>query len=636
MSDTSQRPRAWTSLAPFGLLYVALCLGVFAQVSDSLGRSFRGADDRGWLEDTARRNTLRTIFDPTLITPNEGPSTYYIPMQSALYSVFVGTWGEEGGAHGIRRLLLLGHCFNGLLLILLGRVLLRRAPSRGPPWRGRLALLVAAGLFLLHPANIATVRWIGAGVSHVVAATLLMGSALAWLAWWEGTGSRRARGAALALAVVAAVTAGLIKETAATLAGLLPLLALGSQRGVQGVSGLRRLVLGAAPFGALAVFIAGMQRLKMPTGHLANHWGGVSVSGRAPLRLVDLLTQWVHHGEQADELKVWLALAIVAVAVAALLCVRRHPVFAGLVAATLVLLLPFSIFNFSDVSRLDRYLYLGSLPASLGLGYLVAVAGLPRPRPAALVFVLSMAAGLLFTRPFSAYVAAPVGAEWHVLTGHIVSAAAPDATIAFDPPWLANAAGVRGRLSDRAPVGPEGLDEVPPERDIWLYTRRARLPRAVRERPVVAEREMGLGGRLVLASARPREWPDWASLKSVEGAESVRKRAGGRRRLGLFVELEPEVLVKLRVPAMALGEQLQLGGAIVQGKGGEGKVRLGVFDGERRLGRTRLHRNGKWRDAVFETPSLDGQVRDLTLRLRAPPGPKRKVLIQLRSGKAAD
>ncbi len=78
-SDTQHASR-WLALA-LAVLYVA----VWWKVRHTLGWSFRGGDDLGWVADVEHRNTLRTFFDPFLVTKNEGPSTYYIPLQSVLY-----------------------------------------------------------------------------------------------------------------------------------------------------------------------------------------------------------------------------------------------------------------------------------------------------------------------------------------------------------------------------------------------------------------------------------------------------------------------------------------------------------------------------------------------------------------------
>jgi len=169
------------------LLLVALALLFFA----SKATPQIAPDDAVWLQGKAP-----TVFDRY----RQIPRFFFV----SLHSLF--------GASALAALALIFafHALNGLLLYGLARRWLVSADEGEPGeeqgyWTGRLAALVAAGVFLVNPITLSTLTWISC-LSYVQGTTLAL---LALLAFWQATAHRRGRRWAWSAVALAAFAAGL-------------------------------------------------------------------------------------------------------------------------------------------------------------------------------------------------------------------------------------------------------------------------------------------------------------------------------------------------------------------------------------------------------------------------------------------
>ncbi len=315
-------------------------------------------DDHTWRRDTERRNTWQSILDPLLTTGHEAMDTSYVPVQSFIYHWSVNVTRQ--GAAPIRVLGIWLHVLNACLLFVLAFRFTRSIP----------AAHLASLAFLLFPRNAYTVGWLCASLAHglvwffYLLAFLVLQSYLHRGALW-----RLVAGTLLFLLGITT------KEVAATLVAAVILYDLLVARGLGSLWPPRlRVYLGfLGRHAPLVVVLAGavvVQRLKYETGFVATKFGGMAFGLRPPVRLVELMTLLLYWGPPwSREQTLWGMAALAAALLAGLYLLRRRPATLFLLAWIPLVLTPFTISNFRDVSRLGRYVY----EASGLLALLVAV-----------------------------------------------------------------------------------------------------------------------------------------------------------------------------------------------------------------------------------------------------------------------
>lgn len=357
------------------LAHVALLAGVAVVLyGATLRQPLTSYDDLKWMDDTEVRNSLRTIFDPTLATDNPFATTYYLPLQSALFYGMVSAFDREPLAY--RSLALAIHLGAAILIyLLLCRMRLGRMPA-----------LLAALFVTAHLGNVQSVTWVSASYSHALVTVLVLGTMLAFHRHLE-TGSRAAYGSAL----VVFVAAMLVRESAV----IVPVLLFGMELLAPPSPGalthrLRRdrvsprILLKYLPFVLTAVPIVLIALRKYQGGLVKSNWGGVSLGIHAVLRLLDFLTLMLVPRTVPHGMKLALTAAVLLGGFFLLRHLARWPA-AVLGLGWMVLgALPYSLSNFNPALHIMRYLYPGlmGLALILALGIAGAAARWPRVRVA--------------------------------------------------------------------------------------------------------------------------------------------------------------------------------------------------------------------------------------------------------------
>lgn len=154
----------WTFLVIFILISLA-----FLIYSPVLNHPLNNFDDLRWLEDTAIRNSFSTIFDPSLITKNPFASTYYLPLQSALYYGMVEFFGRSPIAfHGLS----IGiHALTSILLYFLIFAFTQK----------RFISFLGSVFFVVYLGHDQSVTWTAAAFSHPLVSVFVLASVLSFL-----------------------------------------------------------------------------------------------------------------------------------------------------------------------------------------------------------------------------------------------------------------------------------------------------------------------------------------------------------------------------------------------------------------------------------------------------------------------
>jgi tetratricopeptide (TPR) repeat protein len=226
--------------------------------------------------------------------------------------------------------------------------------------RHRLAALLGALLFAVHPLHVESVAWI-AGRKELLSGFFL------FLAWLLALEAERRRGGVLAAALAAFLVACFSKASAV----VLPLLLLAAALLLPRYAGRRRQAARATwPFFALAVVpvvvhlaigvSVGVVSESRPFGARVAAW--VSAWGASVYRTLLPLNLSIDYPDARapGTFSLLLAGLLLVAAVAALVAARRRaPVVAFGIAAFFLALLPFNnVFPATEVLAADRYLYL--------------------------------------------------------------------------------------------------------------------------------------------------------------------------------------------------------------------------------------------------------------------------------------
>ena len=140
------------------IFFFAMIFAVFFFLwRPSLEKGFVGRDDWEFYHDTFYRSGLIPPFDPTRVTENLGSTSYYQPLANVTFNLIHGIFGGQA-----RPFYLFGFFLHSLNAVLVYRfvILLTRKETLG---------YMSAAIFLLYPANLETISWIGAILIHPIA-----------------------------------------------------------------------------------------------------------------------------------------------------------------------------------------------------------------------------------------------------------------------------------------------------------------------------------------------------------------------------------------------------------------------------------------------------------------------------------
>lgn len=354
-SSPTRAARVLGVMLPLGALAV-LAIWLYYPSLDDAMRSF---DDQAWLRDTKVRNSITTMFDPRVRSPNPFSTTYYLPLQSALFWVMVELFGRSAQAFHV---LCLGiHVAASSLVYLLTRTLTRN------PW----VALITGALFVAHVGHVQSVTWVSATVSHPLVTVFIVATMLAWVRMMD-TGRR----VYYFVALGSLLTGLLIRESAVIVPVLMVLLeaALALRdnptRTIKAhLARAPRAALKYIPFVAMTLPIIAISAYKYPRGSLHQSWGGVSLGIHPLLRLMDFSTLLVYPAHQSSSLKLGLATALVLLGWGLFYTFRKWPLWTFCLLWIGIGLAPYTLSNFNPAQHIMRYLY----PASVGYVLLLAL-----------------------------------------------------------------------------------------------------------------------------------------------------------------------------------------------------------------------------------------------------------------------
>ena len=324
---------------------------------------FEGWDDMGWIRDVEKRNSLSTIFHPTLITGNEGTDTSFVPIQSIIYLFIVKAFGNHALPFHVLSLIL--HFLAGIMVFFTANHFLK---SR--EWSFFCLLY-----FTFSRGNYHVVSWVCAGIAHSFPLILLLGSFLSFAKYIYTPKFRY-----YILSLLSYLIAQFTKETTSILVAVLPLyeflffrLSLSSEnrdslleRKITEFGAYSKVfmlrTLKYIPF--LIIFLSAVfiQTLKYKTGHVNTSFGGMDFGIRLPLRLLDFLS--LQLAPVNDNLNFRLLLMGMIIFFVAFVFKKNitDQTIVFLLIWLILMQLPFTISNFRPILGLTRYLYLPSVP----------------------------------------------------------------------------------------------------------------------------------------------------------------------------------------------------------------------------------------------------------------------------------
>jgi hypothetical protein len=327
----------------------------------ALNRPLTSWDDQRWLADTQVRNSLATIFDFRLRTNNPFPSTYYIPLQSALYYGLTFLFGTSPPAFHLVGLAI--HVAVCLLLYLLVVNLGAR----------REAALLAAMFVAAHLGNVQAVTWVSASFSHPLVTVFILLTVLLFRRYLEfGTLE------SYLLALLTFTIALLIRESAI----IVPLLLLAMQRFCPVQVGrdppptfsFAPAALRCVPFALACIPIALIAAYKYQNGHVHQYWGGVNFGVHALLRLLDFASLTLFPARASAAVKLVLCALVLLASFGLVFFFQRAPAALFALIWLYLGLAPYAVSNFSPALEVTRYLYVGLLGVALLFSNLVSAA----------------------------------------------------------------------------------------------------------------------------------------------------------------------------------------------------------------------------------------------------------------------
>ncbi len=336
-----------------------------------LDNPFEGWDDMGWIRDVEKRNSLSTIFHPTLITGNEGTDTSFVPVQSIIYLLMVKVFGNQVLPFHILSLFL--HFIAGIMVFITANRFLK----------SEILSFFCLLYFTLSRGNYHVVSWVCAGIAHSFPLILFLVSLLSFIqhlytkkySWYF-------------ISLSSYFIAQFTKETTSILVAVLPLyeflffpLSLSGEHhdslikkiiasiGLYSKVLIHR-ILKYLPF--LIIFFSAVfiQTLKYKTGHVNTSFGGMDFGIRMPLRLLDFLSlQLAPVNGNLDFRLILMGMIIFFTAFILKQNIANRAII-FLLVWLILMQLPFTISNFRPILGLTRYLYLPSVPFIILVSFL--------------------------------------------------------------------------------------------------------------------------------------------------------------------------------------------------------------------------------------------------------------------------
>ncbi len=355
---------------------------VYRPVLDDAMTSY---DDNAWMNDTAVRNSLETIFDPTLHSENLFANTYYLPLQSALFYVMVDQFGRAPRPYHVMAVLI--HIAASLLLYSL---VITTGAGAAPAF-------IASMFFAMHPGNEQSVTWVVASTSHPLVTVFVLATMIAFYRHLR-SGSITAYLVALAMYV----TAMLVRESAV----VVPALLMGIEVLLDPLPGGParptffarfcdqknwRAALKYVPFALLALPILYFAWMKYQTGNVRNDWGGVSIGVHALVRFYDFFTLMLLPKPQEYELKMALVGFLIFASALMLFCAARTRPWLFPLAWIHLGTAPYVLSNFNPALHVTRYLYPGIVALSLLIAFMLRDASLRTGRMGWVIYALALA-----------------------------------------------------------------------------------------------------------------------------------------------------------------------------------------------------------------------------------------------------
>lgn len=339
------------------LILGALAIAIYYPVLDKPLNNF---DDLAWLKDTKIRNSVSTIFDPTLVTKNPFASTYYLPLQSALYLGMVKTFGRQPFAFHALSIAIHALCTFLLYFLLLGFT-----------DRKKYLAFLGCFVFVAYLGHTQSITWTAAAFSHPLVSLFVLSTLLFFLGFLKTSKKAYYFGALLSF-----IVALLIRESAVIIPVLLIALEIFYNKREQAFSfsSMKETVFKRAfkyvPFFLAVVPIAIISMQKFQHGSLNERWGGVSGGIHSVFRFLDFSSLLVYPARLGVTSKIALIAILLGVASWIIFNFRKHGnLFFALFWIALALA-PYTISNFNPALAVTRYLY----PAMLAFVLLLTLA----------------------------------------------------------------------------------------------------------------------------------------------------------------------------------------------------------------------------------------------------------------------
>ncbi len=358
----------------------ALAIAIYYPVLDKPLNNF---DDLAWLKDTNYRNSLSTIFDPTLVTKNPFASTYYLPLQSALYLGMIKTFGRQPFAYHALSIGIHILCTFLLYFLLLGFTEKKK----------HLAFL-GGFVFVAYLGHTQSITWTAAAFSHPLVSVFVLATLLFFLGFIKTSKRRYYIGAYLSF-----ITALLIRESAVVVPVLLVALEVFYNKEEQhfSFSSLKSALLKRGykyiPFFLAIVPIAIISVQKFQHGSLNERWGGVGGGIYPALRFLDFSSLLVYPARLGISAKLCLVAVLLAVASWIIFNFKKRGNLFFALFWIAVALAPYTISNFNPALAVTRYLY----PAMLAFVLLITLSAFELTKTASkrsiLVYLLFAAIG---------------------------------------------------------------------------------------------------------------------------------------------------------------------------------------------------------------------------------------------------
>jgi hypothetical protein len=369
------------------LAALAVALLVVLLYLPALGNGFVGWDDDIYVTNNPQIRSLAPSSLVRAFAHVHAASGNWHPLTVVSHAVDYAIWGLHPMGHHLTSILL--HGFNAALVVLLAVCLVQaRTAGRALSRRGMLAAGVAAGLlFGLHPLHVESVAWVSERKDLLAALFYLLGV----LSYMRYAGHAEAAPRPWTdrryLTTLLCFVLSLLSKPMALSFPFVLLIVDWYPLGRWESAGVRRLLLEKIPFFLLDLGLATVTVLAQRASGAFRPLAEVTLGTRVlvatkaaavylaktalPTGLLPFYSYPTHVSPASREFGVPLVV-MTAAAVGCLATVKKHRVFAAVLASYTVVLLPvLGIVQIGPQAMADRYTYLPSVPlvALVGAGF---------------------------------------------------------------------------------------------------------------------------------------------------------------------------------------------------------------------------------------------------------------------------